>query len=166
MGLFDRRKKRPEAPPQPTEAVKAVSIYTAPPSTVGQSSLDIYAAPAFSVSGQPQNWSWKPKAIPNAKDNTWQANWNAMPPLYRPFYGMALQGGVSKQLLREIYETLEGHTPNEGANLVNVMHENGVYCRIENGELVYLTKNSNGTMNRAVLVTLLWPNAETSVIRL
>lgn len=130
---------------------------------LGQNNFDIYNAPAISNSGSPQSWSWQPRIIKNAQDNTWQANWNALPVVLRPYYGMALCGGVSKQLLRDIYEKLEGHSPQEGANLVNVMNENGVYCRIENGQLVFLKKNSNGTMNRTVLANLAWPNAETKV---
>ena len=124
-----------------------------------QSSFDTYWAPIMSVSGQPQNWSWNPKPLPDALPNSWKANWNAMYPVFRPYYGMALNGGVSKQLLRQIYEELEGHSPEEGAHLVNVMHENGVICKIEGGQLVVYKKNYNGTFTVTPLVNLQYTDA-------
>ena len=157
-----RLSKRPE---RKTTVVNEPVVPTPVDPTIlkvlGQTSFDVYNAPLNSISGQVQNWSWQPRNIKNAQDNTWQANWNALPVVLRPYYGMALQGGVSKQLLREIYEKLEGHSPREGAYLVNVMTENGAYYRIENGQLIFLKKNSDGTMNRTVLANLAWPNAET-----
>ena len=87
------------------------------------------------MSGQPQDWSWSPKQL-QALPGDWTGNWNALPPTFRVFYGKALSGGASASLLRQIYEQLEGHSTQAGAELVNVMNENGLVTRIEGGQLV------------------------------
>ena len=165
MGFFDffRRSDRRPNPPKPTGPKVEVIDYYSAITFLGQTSYYIYEAPRFSVSGQPQYWTWQPEEFVNAAPGTWQANWNAMYPVFRPYYGMALRGGVDKALLRQIYETVEGHSADEGAVLVNVMNENGLAIRIENGQLVAVRMNSNGTTSRMALTNLAWPDAPTSV---
>jgi hypothetical protein len=167
MGFFDMFRRRPHNPPKPTgPVITAPPDYYAAISFLNQTSYYIYEAPRFSVSGQPQSWTWQPEEFVNAQPGTWQANWNAMYPVFRPFYGMALRGGVDKALLRQIYEVKENHSAEEGATLVNVMHENGLTIRIENGQLVAVRMNSNGTSSRMLLTNLAWPDAPSSVRQL
>jgi hypothetical protein len=166
MGFFDFFRRRPPTPPKPTGGrEEPVGINTAL-AVLDQQAIDIYYAPQYSVSGQPQNWSWRPEPITNAQPGSWHANWNALYPFMRPYYGLALAGGADHSLLRLIYEDLEGHTPAEGADLVNKMHENGRVMRIENGQLVNIKKNSNGSTTRTVVANLAYPEAPTSARRL
>jgi hypothetical protein len=167
MGMFDffRRQDRRPNPPRPTGPVSPPVDQVEALAVLGQSSFDVYHAPLLSTSGQPQDWSWSPKPL-FAVPGEWGANWNSMPPVFRVYYGKALAGGASASLLRQIYEQLEGHSSQAGAELVNVTQENGLVMRIEGGQLVAVRMNSNGTQTRTVLATLLYPNAPTRVTRL
>jgi hypothetical protein len=167
MGMFDflRRPDRRPNPPKPTGPVAPPVDQVEALAALGQSSFDTYYAPALSVSGQPQDWSWSPKTM-FAVPGEWGANWNSLPPVFRVYYGKALAGGASAALLRQIYEQLEGHSSQEGANLVNVTTENGLVARIEGGQLVALRMNPGGVQTRTVLATLLYPDAPTKVTRL
>jgi hypothetical protein len=165
MGMFDFFRRRPPTPPRPTGPVSPPVDQVSALAALGQSSFDVYYAPLLSVSGQPQDWSWSPKQL-QAAPGDWTGNWNALPPCLRVYYGKALAGGASASLLRQIYEQMEGHSTQAGAELVNVMNENGLVTRIEGGQLVAVRMNANGTQTRTVLASLLYPDATTRVTRL
>ena len=152
FSLFSRKRPTPRTTGPVSQPVDQVAALNA----IGQRSFDVYYAPGG-------GWSWSPPAFPVVEDGTWQANWNALPPVFRAYYGRALMAGVSAELLRQVYQQVEGHSEEEGAQLVRVMAEGGRYSRIEAGQLVYLSKNWDGSMNRTVLADLRWPEAPTYV---
>ena len=170
MGFFDIFRRKPPLRPvhKPTGTVgQPVDLYTAM-QVMDQSAPDIWFAPKESISGQPQNWSWRPQVIPNAVPGTWQANWNALPPVLRPAYGVAVvnPSGASWSLCRQIYEQYEGHKPAEGADLINKNTVNFRRFYIENGQLVHVWMNSDGTITRTILANLAYPDAPVDVLKI
>jgi hypothetical protein len=129
---------------------------------LGYTNPNVWTAPTQNTQGQQQSLQWSPGDFANTGPgslSSWQQNWNALPPALRVAYGQATGSG---ELLRSIYQN-EGASTQDGANLVNSMSQNGVNYAVQNGQLVQITRNADGTTTRTPMANLLNPQASRKV---